>query len=119
MDIIALPAQLLDDPAFNALQWGDQKFMIALYALFADTERFTIDINHPEHYRQSPGVWLVGRIHRLVKAGMLQITGQQKSSKFGHVRVFSFKYSVSDIEFPRLSSDSAGQPIQASNNLTH
>lgn len=94
MESIALPVALIDSPEFNALQWGDQKFIFALYAVFNDTQRFTIDINTPEQYRQSRGVYLVNRIHRLVKSGLLIITGKQKASKYGHVRVFEFKYTV-------------------------
>ncbi len=94
METITLPIALIDSPEFNGLQWGDQKFLFSLYAVFHDTQRFTIDINEPEQYRQSRGVYLVNRIHRLVKAGLLIITGRQKASKYGHVRVFEFKYTV-------------------------
>lgn len=95
MTSVSIPLAVLDAPEFNGLQWGDQKFLIALYIVNSDVERFTIDISKPEMYRQSAGVWLVNRIHRLIKAGLLVIAGRQRTSKYGHTRVFSFKHSAS------------------------
>lgn len=94
MTSVSIPLAVLDAPEFNGLQWGDQKFLIALYIVNSDVERFTIDLSRPEMYRQSAGSWLVNRIHRLMKAGLLIKTGQQRTSKYGHVRVFAFKHSA-------------------------
>jgi len=95
MDSVVIPLELFDDPAFNKLQPGDMKFLLCLYADYHDTERFTIDLQRPEDYRQSSGVWLVHRIKRLTKSGLLQIVGKHmKVHPKGKVwvRVFALKY---------------------------
>lgn len=94
MDTIIIPVALIDSPEFNAIQWGDQKFLWSLYAVFNEAERFTIELTAPEAYRQSKGVTMQNRISRLIKSGLLQVVDRQKSGKYHFRRVFSFKYKA-------------------------
>lgn len=95
MDNVSIPISLFDDPTFNKLYPGDMKFLLCLYAEFHDTEQFTINLETPEVYRQSAGVYLANRIGRLCKAGFLEVVGKQRKMKsvyHGNVRIFSLKY---------------------------
>lgn len=97
METVTIPLAVFDDPSFNKLQPGDMKFLLCLYADYHDTERFTINLQTPEAYRQSNGVWLVDRVKRLCKAGFLQIVDKKlKIHSRGKcwIRVFSLKYKA-------------------------
>lgn len=97
-EIVALPLPLLDSPEYRALKWGTQRFLIDLYIVFNDVERFTIDTPHPEQYRQSEGCWLPRRITELLNAGLLLQDGTMRKGPCHAQRVFRFKYSINQLQ---------------------
>ena len=92
IDYIQIPAPLLESKEFNALAWGNQKFLLALYRRFSDVERFTIELDNPTYYFQSSGVTTLSkRVWDLVHSGLIEICGHQKTKQYGKKRVFKFK----------------------------
>lgn len=91
IEVIPLPADLLSAPAYRALTDADKTFIIELYALFHDAERFTIDMERPLDYRQLPGAKLSIKVSRLLRAGLILIVG--KAGLPSHERrVFALTY---------------------------
>lgn len=87
---IPLPADLLNAPAYQSLTPSDKIFVIELYAMFHDTERFTIEMDKPANYRQ-PGTILNRKVARLLDIGLLKIVGS--TGRADHARrVFTFAY---------------------------
>lgn len=91
IEYIQIPAPLLESKEFNALAWGNQKFLLALYRRFSDVDRFTIDLTSPQEYFQPSGVTLTKRVWDLVQSGLIEICGHQKTKQNGKRRIFKFK----------------------------
>lgn len=97
MDFAALPLAAFDSPEFKDLPWGAQRFLLDLYIVFYDVERFTIDANRPEDYRQSPGVAVCRRIAELLKSGLL-ICDEQRNKGGHRQRIFRFRYPTGRVK---------------------
>lgn len=96
MSYVTLPLAALDSDAYAGLTSGDQKFLIDLYVIFSDCERFTVDIYKQTMYRQPAGANLERKLRRLIDAGLLEIVGT--SGHGGQMRrVFSFTYPVHEL----------------------
>ena len=98
MDFAALPLAAFDSPEFKVLPWGAQRFLLDLYIVFHDVERFTIDWNRPEDYRQSPGVALCRRINELLASGLLICEATRKKGMCHKERIFRFKYQTGQVK---------------------
>lgn len=94
MSAILIPIAAVESPEYAALTQPEQLFLIDLYIVMNDVERFTIDWDQPEKYRQSRGAHLPRKIKRLIDAGLLIVDGRQKSGIDHYVRVFRFRYSA-------------------------
>jgi hypothetical protein len=93
MNSIPIPCVVFDSPMFHALSSADQIFLMFLYAMFYDTERFTIDMNDPKRYHLPHDKASISRrITHLIKAGFLVVVGYQKISICNKVRVFSLTH---------------------------
>lgn len=91
MTYIPIPLDVLDAPGYAALTHAEQRFLLDLYVLFHDCERFTIDMYKPQQYRQSKGVFLGRKVRALINAGLLQIVGMIGRPDHRR-RVFAFTY---------------------------
>lgn len=98
MDFAALPLAAFDSPEFHALPWGAQRFLLDLYIVFYDVERFTIDASRPEDYRQSPGVAMCRRINELLRSGLLICEAQRKKGICHKERIFRFKHPTGQVK---------------------
>jgi hypothetical protein len=95
MSYLALPLAALESPDYLALSLSDQKFLIDLYISFHDCERFTVEMDHPELYRQPAGATLQRKVAKLLAAGLIRVvdtTGRGNQIR----RVFCFAYPALD-----------------------
>lgn len=119
MGIIALPDQLFSDPEYKNLRNGHRLFLLDLYVMFNDCERFTIDMSRPTDYKQPYSPTLCRRINALLKSGLLEIAGKQQTGPGRYLRIFSFKHASHDIDFRGYASGRTRETDKAGNNLTH
>lgn len=98
MNCITIPTAVLESPEYANLTLGDRMFLIDLYVVFNDVERFTIDISTPEEYRQSKGVWLPPRIRRLLQSGFIVEDGRHKKGRDHYLRIFRFRHPPFEVE---------------------
>jgi len=94
MEYIQIPLKLIESAEFNALPWGNKEFTLALYRRFNDTDRFTIDLDKPTEYYQSPQNnknTMSKRVWDLVQAGIIIIDSYRPTRRYGKQRVFKFK----------------------------
>lgn len=91
MSHLALPLEMFDMPTYRRLRNATQRFLIDLYVVFFDCERFTIDITTPQLYRQTPGAMISTRINELVDAGILIAEREKLPGKHAR-RVYQFAY---------------------------
>lgn len=94
MSAIIIPIEAVESPEYATLTQPEQLFLIDLYIIMNDVERFTIDCSQPEKYRQSRGAHLPRKIKSLIDVGLLIVDGRQKSGIDHYVRVFRFRYSA-------------------------
>lgn len=97
MDIIAIPAEVMNSKEYEQLTLADKYFLIELYRIFGDCERFTIDAEKPLEYRQPPKVNLCKKIGKLLASGLLKAIDLQKNGNNHYQRVYAFKYQVVEI----------------------
>lgn len=95
MNYVPIPLAALESPGFLGMTLADQKFLIDLYVVFADCERFTIDMNSQEQYRQPSGATLQRKIRALLAAGLIQVVGSIGRADHKR-RVFAFTYPAFD-----------------------
>ncbi len=94
MDYLPIPFDVLDSESYQSLTPGDKYFLIELYALYFDCERFTINADRPQDYRQPPKANLCRKIGRLVDCGLLRAVDLAKNGNNHYQRVFAFTYSA-------------------------
>jgi hypothetical protein len=93
MDLIAIPAEALNSPEYEKLTLADKYFLIELYRINGDCQRFTIDSDRPAVYRQPPSVNLCRKINKLIDSGLIKAIDLQKNGTNHYQRVFAFRYS--------------------------
>ncbi len=91
MDYVKIPAPLFEDKTFKNMPWGQQKFLLLLYACFSDVERFTIDVKKPRQYMLDSDMYLTSRVRKLLELGFIVIDGYQPTERGKRRRVFKFK----------------------------
>jgi hypothetical protein len=94
-DFVAIPLQVLNAPEYAQLQWGDKQLLIDLYVLFSDCESFTVDLDKPLNYRQPPCAAMNVRLVRLLRSGLLLVSGKMQKKRGRVQRVFGFKHAAS------------------------
>ena len=92
MTYISIPLEVLESPAYLALTEANQKFLIDLYVIFADCERFTIDMRKQAEYRQPEKANLAVKINTLLDAGFLKVVDRIGPHPMNSRRVFSFAH---------------------------
>ena len=92
MNFVSIPLAVLEAPEYLALTVADRQFLLDLYVVFHDTERFTIDMSKPADYRQPTGASLARKISRLMDAALLQVVGSRKTGPSHYQRVFAFQH---------------------------
>jgi hypothetical protein len=98
MDCIAIPIAALDSQGYQDLTLADKYFLIELYRLFFDTERFTIDAERPQDYRQPRGTRLVRKTNVLLDAGLIKAVDLHKNGSNHYQRIFVFTYPAMEVE---------------------
>lgn len=93
MSHITIPAAVFESPEYWRLTIAERMFLLDLYIVMDDVERFTIDMARPEDYRQSPGATLARKIVKLLKCGFLVLDGRRDIGGGHYVRIFRFKHS--------------------------
>jgi hypothetical protein len=94
METVPIPLAALDSPEYVRLTPAQKAFLIELYRVHGDVERFTVDLRNPAVYRQSFGAYLSNKITPLVKHGLLVEDGEQQVTICNWRRVFRFRYSA-------------------------
>jgi hypothetical protein len=91
MNFVPIPLEALESQGFLDLSLSDQKFLIDLYVTHHDCERFTIDMDQPEQYRQPAGATLQRKVRGLLAAGLIRVVGAIGRPDHAR-RVFTFTY---------------------------
>lgn len=91
MSYVPIPLEALESQGFLGLSLSDQKFLIDLYVTHHDCERFTIDLDAPQQYRQPAGASLRRKTRALLDAELLQVVGTI-GRHFPPRRIFAFTY---------------------------
>lgn len=92
MDFIAIPADALNSKEYESLTLSDKNFLVELYRLYGDCERFLIDTDKPEQYRQPKGSRLVRKVNKLLSSGLLRAVDLHKNGNNHYQRIFVFRY---------------------------
>lgn len=90
MENVLIPRAVLNSREFARLQPKVKVFLIQLYAMYSDVERFTIDLRDPKKYGLTPGVYITNRVTPLTQCGLLMLEPDRDEE---NRRVFRFRYS--------------------------
>lgn len=92
IEYVQIPLALFESDEYKGLSNSCQRFLITLYAMFHDTETFTIELHEPEKYSEPKGCELNRKVLTLVKLGFLVIDSYyKKDRRTGRKRIFKFK----------------------------